>query len=59
MRVEDADERQFYELEAASEQWSLSELKRQYNSCLYERLALSRDKNEVMRLAREGPPTFV
>lgn len=27
---------------------------RQYNSSLYERLALSRDKDEVIRLAKEG-----
>jgi predicted nuclease of restriction endonuclease-like (RecB) superfamily len=54
MRIENADERSFYELEAACNQWTVDELKRQYNSSLYERLALSRDKVEVMRLAKEG-----
>ena len=54
MRIENADERSFYELEAANNQWTVDELKRQYNSSLYERLALSRDKVEVMRLAKEG-----
>ena len=34
--------------------WSKDELARQYGSSLYERLALSRDKEEVMRLAKEG-----
>lgn len=29
-------------------------MQRQYNSSLYERLALSRDKDAVMRLAQEG-----
>ena len=54
MRIKDADERRFYELETISQGWSVGELKREYNSSLYERLALSRDKDEVMRLAKEG-----
>ena len=49
-----AEERAFYEIEAARNQWSVRELKRQIASSLYERLALSRDKNEVRRLSREG-----
>lgn len=32
----------------------MRQLQRQVNSCLYERLALSRNKEEVMRLASEG-----
>ncbi len=52
--IEDTDERSFYEIEAASEGWSIPELKRQVGSCLYERLALSRKKNEVKKLAAEG-----
>jgi len=54
MRIENPDERRFYEIEAANNQWSVDDLKRQYNSSLYERLALSRDKDKVMRLAKEG-----
>lgn len=54
MRIGDADSRRFYEIEAASQQWTVRQLKRQIDSSLYERLALSRDKNEVMRLALEG-----
>lgn len=34
--------------------WNVRTLQRQYNSSLYERLALSRDKSEIMRLASEG-----
>ena len=49
-----AEERAFYEIEAAQNQWSVRELKRQIASSLYERLALSRDKDEVRRLSREG-----
>ena len=54
MRIKNPDERSFYEIEAAKSAWSLRTLQRQYNSSLYERLALSRNKGEVMRLAREG-----
>jgi predicted nuclease of restriction endonuclease-like (RecB) superfamily len=54
MRINNPDERTFYELEAASQNWSVDDLKRQYNSSLYERLALSRKKHEVLRLAKEG-----
>lgn len=54
MRIENIEERHFYEIEAVKNDWSLSELKRQYNSSLYERLALSSDKESVQRLALEG-----
>ena len=54
MRIDNVDERHFYEIESVKNDWSLSELKRQYNSALYERLALSTDKKEVYRLAQEG-----
>lgn len=54
MRIENPDERSFYEIEAYNTKWSVSELKRQYNSSLYERLALSRDKEGVLKLASRG-----
>ncbi len=52
--IKNADERSFYEIEAAAQGWNLSELKRQFDTSLYERLALSRDKEGVRKLAREG-----
>ncbi|MEI8375077.1 MAG: PDDEXK nuclease domain-containing protein [Planctomycetota bacterium] len=54
LTIKDPDERSFYEIEATSESWSVPELKRQVASCLYERLALSRDKAGIKRLAQEG-----
>ena len=54
LTVKDPDERSFYEIEASKENWSLSELKRQKASALYERLALSRDKKGVKQLAEKG-----
>lgn len=54
MHIENAEARSFYEIECAQQQWSVRQLSRQVGSSLYERLALSRDKDEVMRLAKEG-----
>lgn len=54
MRVDNLDARKFYEIECVQQQWSKRQLSRQIGSCLYERLALSRDKEGVMRLACEG-----
>ena len=54
MRIKDANARSFYEIECAKQNWSIRWLQRQVNSSLYERLALSKDKDEVIRLATEG-----
>ncbi len=54
MRIDNVDERHFYEIESVKNDWSLSELKRQHDSSLYERLALSSEKDKVYRLALEG-----
>ena len=52
--IKKADERDFYEIEAASQNWTVRELKRQFDSGLYERLALSRDKDGIRQLAKQG-----
>jgi predicted nuclease of restriction endonuclease-like (RecB) superfamily len=54
MRIENPAERNFYEIEAAEQNWSLAQLNRQYHASLYERLALSRDKNELLKLSQQG-----
>jgi predicted nuclease of restriction endonuclease-like (RecB) superfamily len=54
LAINDSDERRFYEIEAAQCGWSLSELKRQKATGLYERLLLSRDKDGVHQLATSG-----
>ena len=54
MRIENANERNFYEIEAVKSNWSVRTLQRQYNSSLYERLALSKDKSDILRLSTEG-----
>lgn len=52
--IKSNEERDFYEIEAASNGWTLPELKRQFNSGLYERLALSRDRDGIRQLAQQG-----
>lgn len=54
LTIDEAEERKFYEIEAAANQWSVRELQRQIASSLYQRLALSRDKDELRRLSSEG-----
>ncbi len=54
MRIAKEEERRFYEIETESNNWSVRELERQINSSLYERLSLSKVKNEVLRLADKG-----
>jgi predicted nuclease of restriction endonuclease-like (RecB) superfamily len=54
IRIDDEKERQFYEIESEKYNWSVRELKRQYDSALYVRLALSRDKEGVSKLSQEG-----
>ena len=47
------DERHFYEIESYRNSWSKDELARQYGSLLYERPALSRDKEELQKLLED------
>ena len=54
MKIEQVEERKFYEIEAVSNSWSVRELQRQYNSSLYERLALSKDKQHFKKLSTTG-----
>lgn len=54
MRIDDETERKFYEIEAAKNNWSVRELERQYDSALYTRLVLSRDKEKVKELSEKG-----
>ncbi|MFT5819316.1 MAG: putative nuclease of restriction endonuclease-like (RecB) superfamily [Crocinitomix sp.] len=54
MRIDDENARKFYEIEAFKNNWSVRELDRQYDSGLYTRLTLSRDKEEVKKLSEQG-----
>lgn len=52
IQIPDKDKREYYELEAANNNWTARELERQIHSMLYERLLLSSDKEAVLSLAR-------
>ncbi len=54
IKIKDPDERSFYEIECYNSNWSFRELNRQIDSCLYERLSLSRDKQGVLDLSKRG-----
>ena len=54
LRVEKHDARSFYEQEAINARWSTRELERQIHSLLFERLALSREREGVLALAQKG-----
>lgn len=52
IQIEDADKREYYELESVNNNWTARETERQINSLLYERLLLSNDKEAVLAVAR-------
>jgi len=58
LSVKNKQARNFYLNEAAKANWSTRELDRQINSLLFERLAKSRDKEGVLRLANQGAEAF-
>lgn len=52
-KIENDKERQFYENESIVSGWSVKQLQRQRGSSLYERLLLSMDKDQIMKVANE------
>ena len=54
LRIEKENARDFYLIETINNKWSTRELERQINSLLYERIALSQDKTEVLKLSVKG-----
>lgn len=54
MRIQNEDERVFYENEIVSNNWSVRELNRQISTSLYERLLLSKNKRDILKLSQEG-----
>ena len=53
IQIDDADKREYYELESVNNAWTARETERQINSMLYERLLLSNDKESVLAVARK------
>ncbi|MCD4704548.1 PDDEXK nuclease domain-containing protein [bacterium] len=54
LKIDDDLARSFYEKQCVKEKWSIRELKRQKNSMLFERIALSKSKKEVFEISKKG-----
>lgn len=54
LKVEDDLARNFYQNQAITENWTIRELKRQKKSGLFHRLALSKNKEKILELAKQG-----
>ena len=54
IKINDKNKREFYIKETINSNWSVRELQRQKNSLLYERLALSKNKEEMLELSKKG-----
>ena len=54
LKCDDSLEMQFYMVQAINEGWKVKELKRQINSSLFQRLALSTDKEGVLAMSKQG-----
>lgn len=54
IKIEEENKRQFYLNECINSRWSVRELQRQTGALLYERIALSKNKDKVLELAQQG-----
>lgn len=54
IRIRNATMRNFYAIETEKTGWSVRELERQINAMLFERLIISKDKKEILRLSKKG-----
>jgi predicted nuclease of restriction endonuclease-like (RecB) superfamily len=59
LTISDDMARSFYEQQAMNENWSFREMKRQGDSALFQRLALSKDKSGVLKLAEKGQDLLI
>lgn len=54
IRIDDKNERKFYEIESSKNNWSVREFQRQFDTALYTILALSREKEKIKELSEKG-----
>ena len=54
IKIDEDPKRNFYIKETINSRWSVRELQRQIGSLLYERLALSKDKEKILELSIKG-----
>jgi predicted nuclease of restriction endonuclease-like (RecB) superfamily len=58
IRIDEPLKRLFYEIEAIKGTWSVKELKRQIGSLLFERTALSKNKNKLLSFVNSDTPAL-
>ena len=54
LKIDDPLERSFYEKQTQLENWKVRELVRQKNTALFQRLSLSKNKEDVLQLSAQG-----
>ena len=54
LKIDDPLERSFYEKQTQLENWNVRELVRQKNTALFQRLALSKNKEDILKLSAQG-----
>lgn len=54
LKIDEILARNFYEKQAIKENWTIRELKRQKKTGLFHRLALGKNKDEILKLSKEG-----
>lgn len=54
LKVDDDLAREFYEKQAITENWTIRELRRQKKSGLFHRLAIGKDKDQILELSKKG-----
>lgn len=54
LKIDNELERKFYEAQTNNENWSIRELRRQKSTSLYQRLAISKNKEEIIELSKNN-----
>jgi predicted nuclease of restriction endonuclease-like (RecB) superfamily len=54
LKISDETERKFYEQQSIIENWGVRELRRQKQTALFQRIAVSKDKNQILELSKNG-----
>ena len=54
LKIEDDLARKFYEKQAIADNWTIRELRRQKKTCLFHRLAIGKNKVEILELSKQG-----
>lgn len=54
LKISDDTERGFYEQQSIIENWGVRELRRQKKNALFQRIALSKDKTQILELSKKG-----